>query len=205
MVYDVCTGIALLAVNPTLKTSKMNEPDDEQQQEIRMRVGSVMLWMGAVTAVLMFIDHAGLRFVAMPAFWYRSESLHLLICIGFFLGGLWLLRNHPQAADHQSDTPNAITASRRQFDSVRFYSKANCPLCDEAMDILDEFGDFMPPIELVDIAGNQLLEEQYGQCIPVIEIDGRVRFRGRVDPVLLKRLIAARQREHDVQMQGELP
>ena len=203
MVHDVNTGIAPHAPNPSLKTPKMNEHDDEQAQEIRMRVGSVMLWMGALTAVLMFIDRSGLNIVAMPAFWYRSDSLHLLICVGFFLGGLLLLRNQPQAADHQSDLLNKTTTRRRKFDSVRFYSRANCPLCDEAMDVLDEYDEFMPQIERVDIAKDQLLEEQHGQWIPVIEIDGRVRFRGRVDPVLLQRLISVRQREHDVPEQEE--
>ena len=181
----------------------MNEPDHEQTQEIQKQVGSVMLWMGALIAVLMFIDHSGLNIVAMPAFWYRSESLHLLICIGFFLGGLLLLRSQPQAADHESDRLNESITRRRQFDSVRFYSKSNCPLCDEAMDILDKYSDAMPEIEFVDIAGDQLLEQQHGECIPVIEIDGRVRFRGRVDPVLLQRLIAVRQRGHDVLEQEE--
>jgi hypothetical protein len=31
--------------------------------------------------------------------------------------------------------------------------------------------------------------------VPVVEIDGRIRFRGRVEPVLLRRLLQSRQRD----------
>ena len=44
-------------------------------------------------------------------------------------------------------------------------------------------------IEEIDIAGAPELEEQFGTSIPVVEIDGIVRFRGRVSELLLRRLI----------------
>ena len=30
----------------------------------------------------------------------------------------------------------------------------------------------------------------FNDCVPVVEIDGKIRFCGRVDPVLLRRLLA---------------
>lgn len=176
----------------------MNEPDDEHVQEIRQQIGTVMLGMGAVTAVLMFIDHSGLNILTMPAFWYRSASLHLPICIAFFAGGILLLRNQPQTAECESDRGRRTATSEPLFGSLRFYSRDHCPLCDEAFEVLEKYAEFLPPPEFVDIATDHQLEEKYGECIPVVEIDGRVRFRGEVDPVLLERLISARKLRDDM-------
>jgi predicted thioredoxin/glutaredoxin len=53
------------------------------------------------------------------------------------------------------------------------------------------FQDALPPIEIVDIDNDPLLIRQFGESVPVVEIDGQVRFRGAVDPVLFQRLIDA--------------
>lgn len=172
----------------------MNEPDEDQIQEIRKRIGSGLMWSGGIVAALIAMDRSGLSLLAMPAFWYRSRSLHLLICISFFVVGIILLRHQTSTSsvtETASDKPN-----RKQplFHSVRFFSKANCRLCDEAMDLLEEYSCWLPEIEFVNIADGPLLEEQYGESIPVVEIDGQVRFRGRIDRVLLQRLIDGRRR-----------
>jgi hypothetical protein len=44
--------------------------------------------------------------------------------------------------------------------------------------------------KLVDIDADPALRERYNECIPVVEIDGRERFRGRINEVLLARLLA---------------
>jgi hypothetical protein len=41
----------------------------------------------------------------------------------------------------------------------------------------------------VDVDGDPALAARYGEQVPVVEIDGRVRFRGRVNRVLLERLL----------------
>ena len=43
----------------------------------------------------------------------------------------------------------------------------------------------------VDIQSDPRLCDRFGEVIPVVEIDGRIRFRGRVDEVLLKRIVGA--------------
>ena len=53
----------------------------------------------------------------------------------------------------------------------------------------------MPPIEVVDIDEDPELVRQFGESIPVVEIDGRVRFRGSVSAELLGRLIEAAELE----------
>jgi len=69
---------------------------------------------------------------------------------------------------------------------VILYTRTGCHLCDDARQTLVEHG--LEP-KSVDIDTDPKLRDQFGPCIPVVEIDGKVRFRGRVDPVLLKRLL----------------
>jgi glutaredoxin len=69
---------------------------------------------------------------------------------------------------------------------VVLYTRVECHLCDEAREVLQQHGlDF----KSVDIDGDDALRERFNECVPVVEIDGKVRFRGRVDAVLLRRLL----------------
>ena len=69
---------------------------------------------------------------------------------------------------------------------VVLYSRAGCHLCDAARDVLLAERS-RSPFELVevDVAGDDLLEREYGIRIPVVEIDGRERFEYEVDPAEL--------------------
>jgi glutaredoxin len=69
---------------------------------------------------------------------------------------------------------------------VILYSRKQCHLCDQALQTLDEHG--LTP-SLVDIDSNEQLRNQFDTCVPVVEINGQIRFRGRVDPVLLRRIM----------------
>lgn len=171
----------------------MNDPDNEQVVEIRRRVGAVLLWMGAIMTILIAMDRSGLGLISLPGFWYRSRALHLLICIGLFVAGAGLLRSQSADPDEGETGPHP-ESDGPVFDRVKFYSRDDCPLCDEAREVLGRYERVLPAIEFIDIAGKAELEEQHGEWIPVVEIDGRVRFRGRVDPALLERLIHARTR-----------
>lgn len=75
---------------------------------------------------------------------------------------------------------------------VVLYTRVGCHLCDDALQMLQEHGLV---IECVDVDGDPGLRKQYGDSVPVVEIDGRVRFRGRVEPVLLKRLLTSREKK----------
>jgi hypothetical protein len=44
--------------------------------------------------------------------------------------------------------------------------------------------------QIIDIDGDPALQKQFNECVPVVEINGKVRFRGRVNEVLLLRLLA---------------
>lgn len=70
-------------------------------------------------------------------------------------------------------------------DSV-LYTRKGCHLCDEALAELIRHG--LTP-QLIDIDEDPGLTARYTDCVPVVWIGGRERFRGRVNAVLLKRLL----------------
>ncbi len=75
---------------------------------------------------------------------------------------------------------------------VVMYTRRGCPLCDEAWRQLQEARrrfDFV--LEAVDVDDDAGLTAQYGSEVPVVTVDGRVRFRGCVNAVLLTRLLRA--------------
>ena len=67
------------------------------------------------------------------------------------------------------------------------YTRKSCQLCDEAKEMLDMYGF---SIDEIDINERPELLDRYNSCVPVVEIDGKVRFRGKVNEVLLLRLIS---------------
>jgi glutaredoxin len=69
---------------------------------------------------------------------------------------------------------------------VVLYTREGCHLCEEAQEVLSEFG--ISPM-LVDIDHDPELRARFDNCVPVVEIDGQIRFRGRVEPTLLRRII----------------
>ena len=66
------------------------------------------------------------------------------------------------------------------------YTRKSCQLCEEAKEKLDLYGF---SIEEIDIDQRPELFDRYNTCVRVVEIDGKVRFRGKVNEVLLLRLI----------------
>ena len=71
--------------------------------------------------------------------------------------------------------------------NVILYTRKGCHLCDEAFELLQSHG-LQPTLQ--DIDADDRLREQFNVCVPVVEIDGKIRFRGKVDPVLLRRLVS---------------
>ena len=43
--------------------------------------------------------------------------------------------------------------------------------------------------QMVDIDQDPELSKRYTDCVPVVEVNGKVRFRGRINKVLLTRLL----------------
>ena len=75
---------------------------------------------------------------------------------------------------------------------VTVYSRTGCGCCHKAIDALEPLRDKHGfTIEVVDIDTDPALVAAYGLEVPVVAIDGKVRFKGAVNPVLLERLFEA--------------
>ena len=72
---------------------------------------------------------------------------------------------------------------------IVLYSRPGCHLCEGAKALLLAHG--LTPKE-IDISGDLALLQKYGECIPVVVIDGKERFRGRINEILLLRLLRER-------------
>ena len=73
---------------------------------------------------------------------------------------------------------------------VIFYTRQDCPLCDKAYNVLVQYGLL---ITVIDIDSDPKLHDRYDDCVPVVMIDGKQRFRGQVNEVLLRRLLSNRR------------
>lgn len=105
--------------------------------------------------------------------------------------GRWLRErkaNCSSTSMAESETAAASSPLRADPLNVTLYTRFGCHLCDDALALLRRHG--LSPRE-VDIDQDPQLRERYDTCVPVVEIDGRERFRGRVDELLLRRLIKA--------------
>jgi glutaredoxin len=75
---------------------------------------------------------------------------------------------------------------------VTLYTRASCHLCDDAHVLLErEQRRYRFQLELVDVDTSPELVAQYGEWVPVVHVDGQLRFRGGVNVVLLRRLLDA--------------
>jgi glutaredoxin len=73
-----------------------------------------------------------------------------------------------------------------------FYTRRGCHLCEVAWQQIQAAQQrHRFALEEVDVDLSPALAEQYGSAVPVIAINGKVRFRGVVNPVLLNRLLHA--------------
>jgi hypothetical protein len=83
---------------------------------------------------------------------------------------------------------------RPQRSDLRFvvYTRDACHLCETAWQVLCEYQrQHGFALEAADVDGSPELVSKYGNCVPVVTVNGAVRFRGAVNPVLLQRLLDA--------------
>jgi len=74
---------------------------------------------------------------------------------------------------------------------VSIYSRANCHLCEQALDVLEQISVEIPfTITKIFIDGDSELEKKYGEQVPVILINGKPHDFFRVDPKRFKAAIA---------------
>ena len=75
---------------------------------------------------------------------------------------------------------------------VTVYIRGECCCCHTAIAFLKGYQKhYRFAIDLVDVDSDPALVEAYGLTVPVVTIDGKVRFKGVVNQVLFDRLLAA--------------
>jgi len=85
-------------------------------------------------------------------------------------------------------------ARRPKLDHLTFtvYTREQCCCCHKAIDLLTESRKRHGfRIETVDVDTDPALVEAHGLSVPVVTLNGKVRFRGVVNPALLERLLTA--------------
>jgi glutaredoxin len=72
------------------------------------------------------------------------------------------------------------------------YTRRNCHLCEEVHEWLRERqARYRFNLETVDVDTDPDLAARYGDTVPVVKVNGQVRFRGKINLVLLDRLLRA--------------
>jgi len=83
----------------------------------------------------------------------------------------------------------------RRRPRVLLVTKSDCPLCDEAREALARANDAVPfDLEVKSIDTDAALHAEHALEVPVVFVDGRKRFFGRVSPLLLRRELRAAAR-----------
>ncbi|MBC7815342.1 MAG: glutaredoxin family protein [Planctomycetaceae bacterium] len=143
----------------------------------------------AVLALAAWDNSSGLPF-PMPSFWHSQRTICLLLALVIAALGLFVLGNGP-LAEHEERRRASWGPARpgRRFRSLEVYSRDGCHLCEEAIELLQSYSAFLPPVQEVDIDTDPALRSRFDTEVPVVVIDGKVRFKGRVSEVLLRRLI----------------
>ena len=72
------------------------------------------------------------------------------------------------------------------------YTRTGCHLCELAWEKLQAFQKESGfSVETIDVDGDPKLRAQYGEQVPVVTVNGKVRFKGCINSVLLQRLLTA--------------
>jgi glutaredoxin len=86
------------------------------------------------------------------------------------------------------------SAARSRLERLRvvLYTRAGCHLCATAWERLEEARrQYQFQLASIDVDHEPELAALYGEQVPVVAVDGKVRFRGAVNEVLLGRLLRA--------------
>jgi hypothetical protein len=72
------------------------------------------------------------------------------------------------------------------------YTRAGCHLCDTVWERLQNCQNrYRLHLEKIDVDLDPDLQTRYGDQVPVVAVNGRARFWGGVNPLLLERLLHA--------------
>ena len=165
-------------------TSQSLSATDQESMEGQGCLGSTLLFLGAGLIFISIVERTSDPPLDMPRFWVQNRSICILVSLVVFVCGCVLLKRKEQLSVDWSPSHGG-----RRFDTLVLYTRDGCHLCDHAKDTLLMYKQYLPVLEEVSIDSDPELTERFSGCIPVVEIDQKVRFRGKVDEILLRRLI----------------
>ena len=151
----------------------------------RAGFGSIALFCGVALLVLCGMEsmsEAGLP--GMPRFWHANQLIWWVIAAAAMAAGVLLLAPRNVEVGVWKPTRPGI-----RFQHMQMYTRVGCHLCDDAAAVLEQHRRWLPRIVTIDVDTDARLRAIYGDCVPVVTCDGRVRFKGRVPVALLRRLI----------------
>lgn len=166
----------------------MNDRNDSTLASSNERLsifGTLIFGFGLVLVLARTIE-ATFGIPNMVRSWYQNDWLWWsvgFICV--VAGARFLARSELQ------ELTRTWRPSRpgKRFHTLVLYTRQGCHLCDEAAETLRRHIRWLPEPDLKDIDTDPTLVEKFGTCVPVVECDGRIRFRGKVEVTLLRRLI----------------
>lgn len=159
-------------------------PKPHSSNTVDAVIGSVCLIAGVALAMVVVA-------VRLDGLWNLPTSLvrrNPVLMLGFAVV-LMLVGARLLWQTRQVMTTWAPTRPGRRFRTAVLYTKPGCHLCEQAAEILADYEPYLPTLESVDVTSDASLESRYSGCVPVVEIDGRRRFTGQINEVLLRRLI----------------
>ena len=149
-----------------------------------VHLGRVLFGTGIVLVMLRGIE-LFTRMPGLPAFWYSNQSMWIAVGLGMAVFGWKLLWGRSQLAANEWRP----AVSGRRFRTATLYVRAECHLCDEAVAVLAKYEKWIPVANEIDIDADAKLAERFCTCVPVVMLDGKIRFRGKINEILLRRLI----------------
>jgi len=160
---------------------------DHSRESLRAHpvLGTAALILGSLLLCLGFVvETSGELPFRMPRTWYINRPLWYFFGLSSFMAGCWLLKS-PRAdpAGWKPSRPGV------RFQRVIFHTRSGCHLCESAERLLRQYADYLPPPHQINVETDQDLMTRFGTIVPVVEIDGKLRFRGGINEFLLRRLI----------------
>lgn len=159
-------------------------PPDSPPLRTPAWVAQSILGLGFLGALLLLAARIGELPPGLCSRILANSPVWGLASAGLFGLGVWLLWMGAHAR-----TSWKPAAPGQRFHSLVLYTRQSCPLCDDAAAVLARYRGWLPPAVEVDIDSTPELLSRFQESIPVVELDGRIRFLGCVNEVLLRRLI----------------
>jgi len=147
-------------------------------------ISRLMIVLAAMGGLLFLVAEIAELPIQLEHFIRSNSAAWLLGCVILAIAGVRLLW---QAGHRQTDWQP--TRPGKRFQTIIVYTRPDCLLCEESLEVLGQYRLWLPIPSEVNIDDDAKLRAEFHESIPVVEIDGRQRFRGSINEFLLRRLI----------------